>query len=51
MSGNQNRSSGGWEVQEGSEISWVGAGISGALRESIYHGCTSSQAFPVTLGV
>lgn len=33
VAGNQNRSPGGWEGQEGSEMSWVGAGVSGALRD------------------
>lgn len=33
MAGNQIRSTGGWEVQEGSEMRWVGSGMSGAVRE------------------
>lgn len=33
MAGNQIRSAGGWQVQEGSEVTWVGDGMSGALRQ------------------
>lgn len=51
VSGNQNRSTGGWEGQEGSEMRWVGAGMSGVLRELDSTWIYSFPGIPSYIGV